>query len=98
MPRLSIHVRGVVQGVGFRPFVFRIAHARGVTGWVRNRPDGVEIEIQGHRAALDAFLASLEQERPAPSRIDGVEVSEIPDLAGEAAFEILASGTSADTR
>ena len=98
MQRLSIHVHGVVQGVGFRPFVFRIAHAHGVTGWVRNRPDGVEIEIQGDRASLDAFLVSLERERPAPSRIEGVEVSEIPGLDGEAAFEIHASGASADTR
>ena len=98
MSRLSVQVRGVVQGVGFRPFVYRIAHAHGLTGWVRNRPDGVEIEIQGSRKDLDGFLVSLEKERPAPARIEGVATGELPEQPGESAFEIVASGTSADTR
>jgi hydrogenase maturation protein HypF len=98
MPRLSIQVRGVVQGVGFRPFVFRIAHVHAVTGWVRNRPDGVEIEIQGPQSSSDGFLIALERERPTPARIEHVAVSEIPEVDGESRFEIVASGASSETR
>lgn len=98
MSRLGVQVRGVVQGVGFRPFVFRIAHVHGLTGWVRNRPDGVEIEVQGAPGDLDGFLVALERERPAPARIEEVASREIPELDGESSFEIVASGASADTR
>ena len=69
MPRLSVQVQGVVQGVGFRPFVYRIALARGLVGWVRNRPDGVEIEVQGAQGILDDFLRVLKDEKPSPARI-----------------------------
>lgn len=98
MPRLSIEVQGVVQGVGFRPFVYRIAHLHGVTGWVRNRPDGVEIEIQGPRTVLDEFLVSLRKDRPAPARIERIAKRETIEQAGEVSFEIVASGPSAETR
>jgi hydrogenase maturation protein HypF len=98
MPRLSIQVQGVVQGVGFRPFVFRIAHLHGVSGWVRNRPDGVEIEVQGTRTALDEFVASLRRDHPAPARIERIAMNETTELGAEASFEIAASGSSAETR
>ena len=51
----SIRVRGVVQGVGFRPFVFRLARANGLAGWVSNEPDGVDIHLEGAESALDAL-------------------------------------------
>ena len=98
MSRLSIEVQGVVQGVGFRPFVYRIALARKLVGWVRNRPDGVEIEVQGLQAALDDFLRALRDEKPAPARIHAISTRAIEDLPTESAFTIRASGDSAKTR
>ncbi|MEM8601641.1 MAG: acylphosphatase, partial [Bacteroidota bacterium] len=49
------HIEGQVQGVGFRPHVWRLAHQHGLTGWVRNGTDGVRIAVQGDVRALDAF-------------------------------------------
>ncbi len=98
MPRLSIEVQGVVQGVGFRPFVYRIALARNLVGWVRNRPDGVEIEVQGPKTVLDDFLSALRDEKPAPARIHAISTRAIEDLPTESAFSIRASGQSAKTR
>jgi acylphosphatase len=58
--RVHLHVRGRVQGVGFRSFVHHEAKARALSGWVRNRPDGtVEIEAEGIRAELDAFVEAV---------------------------------------
>ena len=55
----AISVRGVVQGVGFRPFVYRLAHEHGLAGWVLNHSGGVEIEVEGPAAALVAFVRDL---------------------------------------
>lgn len=71
-----IRVRGMVQGVGFRPFVYRLAIELGLSGWVRNDADGVEIEAQGGEAALVALLRGLESEAPDLARVD--EVSTLP--------------------
>ena len=98
MSRLSIEVQGVVQGVGFRPFVYRIALARKLVGWVRNRPDGVEIEVQGLQAALDDFLRALRDEKPASARIHAISSRLVEELPTESAFTIRASGDSAKTR
>ena len=57
--RLAITVRGVVQGVGFRPFVYNAARSGELTGWVRNEADTVRIEVQGDPARLEAFVHSL---------------------------------------
>jgi len=96
--RLSIEIQGVVQGVGFRPFVYRMALARNLAGWVRNRPDGVEIEVQGSEAALNDFLRTLRDEKPAPARIHAISSRVIGELSTESAFTIRASGDSAKTR
>src|SRR5690606_35118887 len=74
--RAQVRVRGVVQGVGFRPFVYRIAHEGGLTGWVTNDTDGVLIEVLGTVPALARFLHRLEHEPPPAARVDGVEVLE----------------------
>jgi hydrogenase maturation protein HypF len=66
-----LRVRGTVQGVGFRPFVHRLATAQGLTGWVRNSDAGVEIHIEGADAAVDAFTRSLVCDAPAAARIAG---------------------------
>ena len=70
----SVRVRGVVQGVGFRPFVFRLARANALAGWVRNGGDGVEMHLEGTPRALDAFLRDLEARPPAAACIAGVDV------------------------
>ncbi|WP_346353406.1 carbamoyltransferase HypF [Azotosporobacter soli] len=64
MPRLQICISGIVQGVGFRPFVYRLACAHRLSGWVRNDNHGVEIEVQGRKADLSLFLHALQEEAP----------------------------------
>jgi len=65
-----VRVRGVVQGVGFRPWIWRLAHEHGLRGWVRNDAEGVEILLQGEHAAIAAFALRLEHEPPPMARID----------------------------
>ncbi len=70
--RKHILVRGVVQGVGFRPFVYKVATSLGLSGFVFNSSSGVTIEIEGRGAALDAFLQTLENEPPKLAEIKEV--------------------------
>jgi hydrogenase maturation protein HypF len=90
--RLKLTVRGAVQGVGFRPFVFRLATGLGLAGWVNNSPQGVFIEAEGPRAELEKFLLRLEIEKPPRSFIQSLEASWL-DPAGYTAFEIRPSET-----
>jgi len=76
----SIKVRGVVQGVGFRPFVFRLANRLQLNGWVLNGEDGVEIHIEGAEPALQGFLRSLQEQAPPAARIAEVNVESAPVL------------------
>ena len=85
--RVRAVVTGAVQGVGFRPFVYRLAIALHVEGWVRNSPQGVCIEVEGDRLALDSFLARLLADRPPRAAIQGLETSWL-DPCGYAGFEI----------
>ncbi|MCP5231702.1 MAG: acylphosphatase, partial [Zoogloeaceae bacterium] len=71
--RRIIRVRGVVQGVGFRPFVFRLARDLGLSGLVRNDAEGVEIEAQGLAGNISALLARLYGEAPMLARVDSVD-------------------------
>ncbi|MFN3593589.1 MAG: Sua5/YciO/YrdC/YwlC family protein, partial [Thiobacillaceae bacterium] len=88
--RLS--VRGVVQGVGFRPHVWRLAESLGLSGWVRNTAAGVEIRIEGEAAAVDAFTQRLTRKPPPLARIDALDWQDQPIPARAAAgFAILAS-------
>ena len=88
--RREVQVRGVVQGVGFRPFVYRLAQEEGLAGSIGNDTDGVTIEIEGPAASLDSFLARLRSEAPPLSRIDSVAVREV-EPTGETGFRIVAS-------
>ena len=88
--RLAIRVRGQVQGVGFRPFVYRLARELKLDGWVRNDATGVAIEVQGPGATLERFLAGLRQPPPL-ARIDELRTTELPAQAGEDDFVIHAS-------
>ena len=65
---LDIQVKGVVQGVGFRPFVYRLAKRFLITGWVLNGVDGVSIHAEGERKLLDEFVIELSENAPAASR------------------------------
>ncbi|HEY7056863.1 MAG TPA: carbamoyltransferase HypF [Vicinamibacterales bacterium] len=85
-----IRVRGVVQGVGFRPYVFRLAQTHALTGWVLNGDEGVSIHVEGGQPALEAFLTDLTAHPPPAARIAAVEVSAGPVEALQS-FEILDS-------
>ena len=93
--RLKIAVRGAVQGVGFRPFVFRLASELGLYGWVKNSPRGVFIEAEGPRPALEKFLLRLEIEKPPHSFIQSLEALWL-DAIGYEGFEICESETGGD--
>lgn len=85
--RLRIFVRGAVQGVGFRPFVYRLAMELSLTGWVSNSPQGVSIEVEGITDRLRSFLVRFERELPPRSFIQSMESSYL-DPAGFSKFEI----------
>ncbi|MGB2895700.1 MAG: carbamoyltransferase HypF [Anaerolineales bacterium] len=92
---VRIHIQGVVQGVGFRPFVFSLAEAQSLTGWVRNTSAGVEIEVDGSPSALETFIESLRTEAPPLARIDSIDVETCePGLLPD--FTILPSKSLAD--
>jgi hydrogenase maturation protein HypF len=80
LERKQISVRGVVQGVGFRPFVYRLAHDHGLTGWVLNHSGGVEIEVEGTPSTLDAFVHALTAQAPPLACIVNVEVTGAPPV------------------
>jgi hydrogenase maturation protein HypF len=80
-------VRGVVQGVGFRPFVYNLARARGLTGFVLNNGVGVVIEAQGDAGALDDFGLALVAQAPSLARIDSL-VTTLREPRGELEFAI----------
>ncbi|MBC7351153.1 MAG: carbamoyltransferase HypF [Thermogutta sp.] len=83
---------GVVQGIGFRPFVYRIARKHGLTGWVLNASDGVTLEVQGTGDRLMHFWEDFLYRRPAGVVYETIEKTEIPPLAvEESAFQILPS-------
>ena len=90
--RLKITVRGAVQGVGFRPFIYRLATELGLQGWVNNSTQGVFIEVEGPRAELEKLLLRLETEKPPRSFIQSLESSWLDPL-GYAGFEIRPSET-----
>ncbi len=83
----KITVRGVVQGVGFRPFVYRLAHDHGLTGWVLNHSAGVDIEVEGPPDALAAFVHDLSAQAPPLAHIESITVEDGPP-AGYDRFEI----------
>ncbi len=90
--RRRLSVRGQVQGVGFRPHAYRLARSLGVTGWVRNGPQGVEAEVQGPGDAVAEFLRRLAAEAPPLARLGAIEVVEIEPAPVESGFDIVASG------
>ena len=95
MRHVHIHVMGIVQGVGMRPFVYREAMAHGICGWVLNAGDGVHIEAHAPADALDAFVTALSEHAPAAARVEHVDVADLApaswNAADEQGFRIVAS-------
>ncbi len=87
---LSIRVRGVVQGVGFRPFVFRLARSHQCAGWVRNGEEGVEIHLEGVEEAFEAFVRDLKAQPPPAASIAAIDIQPA-DPAGFSEFTICES-------
>ncbi len=87
---VRIHIDGVVQGVGFRPFVFNLAKRLALYGWVQNTSGGVDIEADGSSEVLDQFINILQTEAPPLSSIDNIKTTFIP-AQGFKKFEIIHS-------
>jgi hydrogenase maturation protein HypF len=91
--RLRLCIRGAVQGVGFRPFVYRLATELGLPGWVNNSPQGVFIEVEGPPTALQIFQLRIEREKPPHAVIYSLEPAFL-DPVGYSGFEIRASSAA----
>lgn len=89
-----ISIRGIVQGVGFRPLVYRIAACHGIAGWVLNGEAGVEIHAEGPVAQVQAFLRDLRAKRPVAARISSIDVCGA-DPQGFDSFQIASSSRQA---
>ena len=91
---LDIQVKGIVQGVGFRPFVYRLAKKYLVNGWVLNAADGVFIHAEGEGRLLDEFVMELSENPPAAAQVDEIDLAEVP-LEDFTSFEIRFSDAGA---
>ena len=78
MKHLKIQVQGIVQGVGFRPFVHRLALHNNIKGYAYNDAQGIIIHIQGNSKDTDIFLEQLKSQAPVLSKIENIEVKECP--------------------
>ncbi len=90
MSGLKVWVRGIVQGVGFRPFIYNLAESQGIKGWVKNTSHGVEIEANGTPEALNRFLETLRDNPPPLARIDELRFEPCP-INDFTQFQILES-------
>jgi hydrogenase maturation protein HypF len=95
--RRGVEVTGIVQGVGFRPYVYRLARERGLSGRICNNAAGVEIEIEGDASGVEDFLARLPREAPPLARITGINVREL-ECRRDESFHIVASEAGAERR
>ncbi len=84
---VDIHVKGIVQGVGFRPFVYRTAKKYLINGWVLNTADGVYIHAEGESKLVDEFIMELSGNPPAASKVEEIDIKEVP-LEDFDSFEI----------
>ncbi|MDR2504456.1 MAG: carbamoyltransferase HypF [Deltaproteobacteria bacterium] len=96
MRRKGFSITGRVQGVGFRPFIFRLARRYGITGLVRNAPEGVRLEAQGQEDRLRAFGEALRVELPPLARVSSWTEHDLPPVGGETSFSIAASAAGVE--
>jgi hydrogenase maturation protein HypF len=78
--RAKLLIKGIVQGVGFRPFIYGLAKSRSLSGWVLNSTEGVSIEIEGEKQLVDDFIDQIRPQAPPLSAIDSVEVEYLPPI------------------
>ncbi|MGI6456423.1 MAG: carbamoyltransferase HypF [bacterium] len=91
--RLRLHITGTVQGVGFRPFLYRLAHELGLKGWVNNSPQGVILEAEGSQEQLECLLERLPREKPVHASFQSIQQESLPPV-GYQTFDIKASELS----
>ena len=84
---VDIHVKGIVQGVGFRPFVYRMAKKYLINGWVLNAADGVYVHAEGESKLVDEFIMELSDNAPTASKVEEIDIKEVP-LEAFDSFEI----------
>lgn len=96
--RLRLRVRGQVQGVGFRPFVFRLATALGIVGWVRNDAQGVLIEAEGQPPSVLGFRAALLEQAPSLAVVHEIAADELEPTGADSDFRIVASDGGGECR
>ncbi|MDM7999671.1 MAG: carbamoyltransferase HypF [Dehalococcoidia bacterium] len=87
---LRVTVRGVVQGVGFRPFIYRLAHEHCLAGWVRNTSGSVEIHVEGDGSSMDTFVQEIEKSPPPMAKIEEIRSSSARPV-GYTGFKIVES-------
>ena len=83
MEAFRIKIKGIVQGVGFRPFVFNLARRCGLEGWVRNTSSGLEIEVQGGQGPITSFLNTLKSTPPPLAKIKDLQIEKVAPSAQE---------------
>ena len=88
MERLCLKIRGIVQGVGFRPFVHKLVRSSGLSGYIKNTSSGVELELEGERPALERFVALLPEQAPVLAVIESMEASYSKELRAYEGFTI----------
>ena len=97
--RVKFTVLGIVQGVGFRPFVYRTAVKQGLVGYVRNRGDaGVEILVEGSTQSIERFMAVLVEEKPPRARIEQIKKMELEGVNQYSSFSIFESAQEGESR
>ena len=93
MERALISIHGIVQGVGFRPFIHRLVSQYGLFGFIKNTSSGVELELEGEREELERFAGELPEKAPKLAVIESMEITYTDKLAGYRDFRILKSKT-----
>jgi len=95
LQRLRVHIQGIVQGVGFRPFIHKLVQEYALNGFIKNTSSGVELELEGERAELDAFVRKLPERAPRLAVIERLRAEYTDELCGFEDFRILESKTEA---
>jgi len=81
MESILLNIEGIVQGVGFRPFLFNLAREHGLKGWIKNRGNaGIQLQLQGERGAIDQFIDDIGKKKPAISRVDAIDVQRLEKM------------------
>jgi len=88
LERALLKIHGIVQGVGFRPFIHKLVGSYGLAGYIKNTSSGVELELEGEKAELERFISVLPEKAPKLALIEKIEAEFLPELAGYRGFEI----------